>query len=93
MKEIKISPRKVSDDFWVIMREDINKPMGACVEQTDCEGEYGGCHKLYDSEKAATTAAESYAKSRRAKGDQYRYYVLKTTVVVGFDVAATLATS
>ena len=86
METIRTEPRKFTDDFWIVMREDIDAPLVHRYTELapdDDDSRFGDCpFRLYQSREKAIEAATDYLTYRNRNGQKYRYYVLKTVAVI-----------
>lgn len=84
MKTVWIEPRAASDDFFIIMRENLEDPLGSKKVEVNGGRFEEVEHALYDDEEEAVEKCRVYAKARRRSGYSYRYFVLKTVAMVQY---------
>lgn len=81
MKEITVEPRKATDKFYVIVREDVRNPSNMCDGFKMDDGNESH-HYMYSNRDEAIERCKEYMRKRKHAGENYRYYVLESIAVI-----------
>lgn len=83
METIELKARQATENFWVIVREDVNNP-GPMCDGMKLDGAHESHHYMYSTKDEAVARCEKYARGRKGGGENYRYYVMQTVACIQY---------